>query len=68
MRLSFFKQSKKNLYIIIRKYETFDKLGVINNDLLQSHSSCLSDCEVVQIARELFVKQYESSNTLAKVC
>ena len=66
--LIFFNQSKKKLYLIIREDETFDKMGVINNDLLQSHSSCLSDCEVVQIVSELFVKQYESSNTLAKVC
>ena len=43
----FFSTDPKNLYITIREDETFGEMGVIDNELRQSRSSCLSDCEVV---------------------
>jgi CRP-like cAMP-binding protein len=62
----FFSTDPKNPYIIIRENETFGEMGVIENELRQSRSSCLSDCEVVQIEREIFLKKYESSESLVK--
>ena len=67
MRFGYFsQQTQKNPYIIIRENETFGEMGVIENELRQSRSSCLSDCEVVQIESEIFLKKYESSDTLVK--
>ena len=40
----FFSTDPKNTYIIIREDETFGEMGVIENELRQSRSSCLSDC------------------------
>ena len=62
----FFSTDPKNPYITIGENETFGQIGVIDNELCQSRSSCLSDCEVVQIEREIFLKKYESSESLVK--
>ena len=54
-------------YITIRENETFGEMGVIDNELRQSRSRCLSDCEVIKIEREVFLSKYEGTDTLIKV-